>query len=110
MGSITRYRGDTVPDKITVKDADAVVINITAYSFILTVSSIKAPPDTSTQLMQLTGAITSGPLGTVEFSPTAGEANVAPGKYFYDIQMTDGSGKIQTIDTGTYTFKQDITK
>jgi len=110
MGSITRYRGDTVPDKITVKDADDVVINITAYAFMLTVSSIKAPPDTSTQLMQLTGVITSGPLGTVEFSPTAGEANVTPGKYFYDIQMTDGSGKIQTIDTGTYTFKQDITK
>jgi hypothetical protein len=60
--------------------------------------------------MQLVGVIISGPLGTVEFSPTVLEADVTPGKYFYDIQMTDGDAKIHTVDTGSYIFKQDITK
>src|SRR5687767_10323458 len=110
MGSIARYRGDTVPDRITVKDAAGVVINVTGYSFMLTLSSVKAPTDTSTQIMQVSGVITDGPAGTVEFSPTSQQSNVTPGKYFYDIQMTDGSGRIQTIDYGTYTFRQDITK
>lgn len=110
MTTITRYRGDTVPDRVIVKNSAGTVIDITGYSFKLTVNSSKEPTSTSGQLMQVTGVITDAPAGTVEFSPTADQADQEPGKYYYDIQMTTDTAKIQTIVTGAYVFKQDITK
>ena len=108
--TITRYRGDTVADKVTVTDAAGAVVNITGYTFLLTVNKEKAPASTSNQLFQVAGVITDAPAGKVEFSPTSLQADQTPGKYYYDVQMTDGGGKIQTILFGRYTIKQDITK
>ena len=111
MGAtITRSRGDTVADKVTVTDSAGVVVNIAGFSFLLTVNKLKEPTDTSQQLFQVTGTITDAPNGKVEFSPTALQTNQTPGKYYYDVQMTDGAGKIQTILFGRYTIRQDITK
>lgn len=110
MTTITRFRGDTVPDRVTVKDSTGTVIDISGYTFLLTVNSNKEPTSSAGQLMQITGVVTDGTHGLVEFSPTSDQANQAPGKYFYDIQMTTDTGKIQTIVCGTYVFKQDITK
>lgn len=108
--AIVRYRGDTVADEFTIKDATGAVVDITGYSFRLTVNTLKAPPDTSTQLYTLTGTITNGPGGIVEFAPTVLESDQVPGKYYFDVQMTDGAGRIQTIHVGTYTYKQDLSK
>lgn len=108
--AIVRYRGDTVADEFTVKDAAGVAVNITGFTFKLTVDTLKAPPDNTTKLYDITGIITDAANGVVEFVPTSPNANQTPGKYFFDVQMTDGSGRIQTIQTGTYTYKQDITK
>lgn len=108
--TITRYRGDTVADKVTVTDSAGVVVNITGFSFLLTVNKEKEPASTSNQLFQVAGVITNAPAGMVEFSPTANQANQVPGKYYYDVQMTDGAGRIQTILFGRYVIKQDITK
>lgn len=108
--AITRFRGDTVADQFTVKDAAGVVVNITGFSFIMTVNTLKAPPDVSTQLFSVAGVITNPTGGVVEFRPTVANASQLPGKYYFDIQMTDAGGKIQTLCVGSYTFKQDITK
>lgn len=109
MTSITRYRGDTAPDQFTVTQ-DGAAVNITGYSFKLTVNSDEDPTDATNQKFSLTGTVTSGVDGYVEFAPTALEADQAPGVYYYDVQMTDGSGNIRTVAKGRYRFKQDITK
>lgn len=108
--AIIRYRGDTVADEFTIKDSTGAVVDITGYTFRLTVNSLKSPPDISTQLYTLTGTITNAAGGVVEFAPSAIEADQAPGKYYFDVQMTDAATRIQTIHVGTYTYKQDLSK
>jgi len=108
--NITRWRGDTVPDKVIVTDTDGNAIDITGYSFEFTLSSKKDPPDETTKLYALTGVITDAVNGAVEFRPTAGDADQTPDKYYYDIQVIDVAGYKQTLLIGTYTYKQDVTK
>jgi len=46
----------------------------------------------------------------VEFAWDAVGADQPPGGYYYDIEMTDASSKVQTLTVGRYTFVQDISK
>lgn len=110
MTAIVRYRGDTVADRYVVKDASGAVVNITGCSFKLTINSLKTPPDITTQLCQIVGVIVDAATGIVDFPFTVGDADQVPGVYFYDIEMTDASGAIETLVVDKYTFKQDITK
>ena len=109
MTDYTRTRGDTYADIINVKDSSLAVVNITGYSFKLTVDTLENPTDSATQVYQLTGSITDAPNGVVQFAPTALQADQR-GDLYFDIEMTDGAGKITTIDKGSYTYTQDITK
>ena len=108
--AITRYRGDTVADEFVITDDTGAVIDITGFTFLMTISTIKAPPDDTTEVYQLTGTIEDAPNGLVSFAPNATQANQPPAKYFYDVQMIDGGGKIRTLVLDSYTYRQDITK
>lgn len=110
MSDIDRKRGDTYADEFTVKSAQTKLpIDITGYTFTLTVDPEKAPATADNNLYQLTGTIVDAPSGRVEFAPTAMQANQL-GKFFYDVQMVDGAGRKRTIVSGKYTYLQDITK
>lgn len=107
---LERRRGDTFADRFTIKE-NAVALDITGASFLLTVNTEQEPADAVNQVFQLTGTITDAPGGKVEFAPSALEADQDPNvDFFYDIQMTDSGGAITTIAGGKYSFKQDITK
>lgn len=107
---ICRTRGDTFPFDIFLKDAAGVAIDVTGSTFLLSVNTLSDPPDISTQLFQLVGAIVApGTNGQVRFTPTTPDANQTPGTYFYDIQWTAGSS-IRTILRGEWEVEQDITK
>lgn len=111
MTDITRTRGDTYADEFEIKSqTTGLVINITGHTFLLTVDTMQAPTDSSTNLYQLVGNITDAAAGLVEFAPTAVQADVVPGRYWFDVEMTDDQGRIRTIDSGKYTYVQDITK
>ena len=110
MASITRYRGDTAPDRFTVTDTDGTALNVTGYSFIMTIDERLNPPDETTQIAQITGDLVTPSSGIIEFAPTSGDADQEPGTYYYDIQMTDGDGKLTTLAKDEYIFTQDITK
>jgi hypothetical protein len=104
-------RGDTTPWTFTILKADGVTPEpITGFSYLLTVDPSDEPVDSVNNLFQLTGTITDGPNGVVQFELTAGDADQTPNEYFFDLQQTDGSSKIRTIAKGTFEFKQDITK
>lgn len=89
---------------------DGAAVNITGCTFKLTVNSEKDPTDITTQLFTVTGTITNATGGEVEFAPSSLQADQAPGRYYYDVQMTDGTGAIRTAAKGVYRFIQDITK
>jgi hypothetical protein len=110
---ITRFRGDTVPETFFVTDEAGAAYDITNHAFKFTLNTLRNPPDTSTQILQLL-EITVPPadavLGKASFAPTAIQADLPIGRYYYDVQMTYPMGELQTIFTGTITIRQDITK
>ena len=110
MTDITRYRGDTAADEVTVLDSSGVAVDITGFSFILTVNTIEDPPDNTTELYNIAGVLTSPASGQVEFLPTVGNVDQKSANYWYDIQMIDAATRIKTIVKGMYTYIQDITK
>jgi hypothetical protein len=110
MTDITRPRGDTAADLITVQNSAGVAVNIAGFSFALTVNTLENPPDNTTELYAVVGTILVEAAGTVEFVPSGVQADQLPAEYYYDIQMTDDVGRIKTIEKGKYTYTQDITK
>lgn len=110
MAEIIRYRGDTYADEITIKSkVTKKPIDITGYSFTLTVDSKQNPTDETTKKYFISGVIVDALAGRVEFVPTEEQANLS-GQFYYDIQMIDTLGRKRTITSDKYTYKQDITK
>jgi hypothetical protein len=104
---ITRYRGDTWPDTITVIDKLGNPIDISTFTFVMTLDNKSEPVDETTRLYQLDGEVVNGPNGIVEFSPTEEQADRA-GIYYYDVKMIDGTGRKKTIKKAAYVYSQDI--
>ena len=111
MVAITRKRGDTYADEIIVKSKKTgLPINITGYTFVMTLDASKTPIDATGNLYSINGVILDAVAGRVEFSPTPIQADQAPNIYYYDIQMIDGSGRKRTIVLDKYKYEQDISK
>jgi hypothetical protein len=103
-------RGDTTPWTFTILKADGVTPeNITGFSYLLTVDPSDEPADAVDNLFSLTGTVTDGPNGVVQFELSVAQADNF-GEFFFDLQQTDGASKIRTIVKGAWEFKQDITK
>jgi hypothetical protein len=109
MADITRKRGDT--KSIVFRfSVSGVAMDLDGCSFLMTVDPAKDPADDTDNILQLTGtALTDG---RVQFDMTELEADITPGTYYYDVQITDADGKISTPDDSCGKFKivQDITK
>lgn len=110
MTDITRKRGDTYADEFIVKSAaTGKPIDITGYSFVMTLDPAKDPTTNANNLYQLTGTILNAAAGRVEFAPSPAQADRV-GSFYFDVQMVDGAGRKRTIDGGKYKYTQDITK
>ncbi len=103
-------RGDSDAKGFIVQDSDGVAINITGFSFKLTVNSEKDPLTTDNQQFTVVGALTDAANGKVAFSPTAANTDIAPATYFYDIEQTDTGAAISTLIIAKCLIVQDITK
>lgn len=111
MTDISRKRGDTYADERVIIDKDTgLPIDITGWTFLLTVDPSNEPTDSANNIMQITGVITDAAGGVVEFAPSALQADSAPGAYWFDIEYTDATSRKRTIETGRYVIQQDITK
>jgi len=102
-------RGDTTPFTVTITLA-GVAQNITGFTYLLTVDPSIDPADATNNLFQLTGTVTDGPNGIVQFTLTTGQADQTPGTYGCDIQQTDGASAIRTVSRGKWIVQQDVTK
>ncbi len=103
-------RGDSDAKGFVVQDSAGAAIDISGFSFKLTVNSEKDPTDQVNEQFTVAGVIGSGPAGTVSFAPTTVNTDITPGIYYYDIEQTDGSSRIKTIIKGKCRIVQDITK
>lgn len=105
---INRIRGDTYADRFLV-EAEGVQADISGCSFKLTLNAQRNPTDTSEELYQLTGVVTTPTSGVVEFAPSASQADQV-GLFYYDVQMVDSNGIKRTLVKDVYVYEEDITK
>lgn len=115
LGDIDWRRGDSFPITLTVNDSDGNPIDLTGYTFKLTVNSEQDPTDTTNQQFQVVGVVDLDQVtnkGKVSFTPTASDTDLDKATYFYDVEMTDTSSHIRTISPYKAKFKlnQDQTK
>lgn len=113
LKKVTMFRGDSYPLELTIKNkATGDAVPLTGFSFIMTVTTIKDPPDDTTVKFTVIGVIDPDQvanMGKVTFTPTTDNTDEI-GKFFYDVQMTNASGHIRTIAKNNFDITQDNTK
>lgn len=115
-----RKRGDTKDFVIIIKDAGGNREDIDGWTALLTITVAKAPlaspPDVVFQAVGTPDpASPQTPTTTgrmiFDFSAfTTQSPQIVPGKFFYDVQVTDNSAKDCTVLEGKYEIGQDRTK
>ncbi len=114
IGDIVYSRGDSYAIVLWLKDKNTgEFIDITGYTFLLTVDPDKAPEDDTHNVFQLVGLVDPDQetnKGKFSFKPTEEQSN-SVGKLYYDIQFVDPDGNKRTFVKGfKFTLDQDITK
>lgn len=109
--TISWGRGDSRAKEFQIKDVNGVVVDISGFTFKLTCNTNRNPTvSDGTELFTLTGVITDASDGRVAFAPTIVQTDQTPGTYYYDIQMVDAGGGIETLFKALLLIEQDITK
>lgn len=105
-------RGDSPVMTFQITDpSDGSVVDITGFTFVLTVDPEPFPADAVNNLFQVTaGPIVGGTTGQVQMQPTTVNTNQPASAYFYDLQMTTLTPSIRTILRGQFQIQQDVTK
>jgi len=103
-------RGDSSAKGFVIQDSNGVAIDITGFSFKLTVNSEKDPTDQVNEQFSISGTITDATNGKVAFAPTVTDTDITPGIYFYDIEQIDSGGLISTLLVAKALIVQDLTK
>lgn len=101
LGNIIMSRGDSYPLNLTVKGkSSGLPIDLTGYTFILTVTKDKDPIDNTTKIFEVAGVVDADQVinkGKVSFTPSSLDTSIA-GKFYYDIEMKIDS-LVRTIST-----------
>ena len=105
-GLICIHRGDDSPLIYDLTDSDDEPLVGSGRTYRLSVTSIEDPPDATTLIFQSDATVTT----TVLTFPFIADDVVNLLDAYYDIQETDGVGKILTIDKGVFEVQQDNTK
>lgn len=108
MTNYSKFRGDDVTLNLTFKDSAGVAINITGYTIYFSLKRNKY--DTTAVLAKTITSHTAPTLGQTQIALTNAETAILNGSYYYDISYLTGvAGTKKTVDTGVFTFKEDIT-
>ena len=97
---ITRFRGDTYPLIVTIKE-NGVPVDISTAVTKMTIAFLDTPSET------IIGTNVDGSAGKVRFDFTPETVDVV-GKFFYDIQV-DGDGYKTTYVKDIIIFLKDVT-
>lgn len=104
-------RGDSPVIPVVVSDENGDTVDITGYTFVMTVDPSPTPDSSANNNFSLTvGPVADGTDGTVFFQPSTGQMDLVPSVYFYDIQMTTTLPSVRTLMKGKFTVQQDVSK
>jgi hypothetical protein len=88
-------QGETRTIQLTFKDSSAVAINITGYSFWMTLKKDPDTADDATGNLLITGSIISAAGGTAKYTiSSAQSAALATGKYYVGFRYKTNGGEI----------------
>lgn len=106
---IIAYQGDPFGIEVTVTDQADVVLDLTGYSGLMQVRTDVAdlqPVIAATGTVTITDAAN----GVLEAVISQSDMADLAGVYRYDLQVTDGTGAIQTLLAGRFTVTQEVTR
>lgn len=101
---------DTVTLTITFTDQDGAPINLTGATVFLTVKENPTDPDSEALIATSWSSHTDPTAGVTAVTLSSGQTNIPTGSYYYDFQIRDGGGAIQSTKKGTLIVLQDITE
>lgn len=104
-------RGDTRVININCVLSDGVTpMNLTGAKVYFTVNPSSTPTDDSGAAFQKTTTVHTAPLlGTTSITITNADTQaLAPGTYYYDVQVKDASGNITSLKQDVFTINADI--
>ena len=111
--TIYRHRGDTKPIlfQLWEDQENELPLDIDGFTFTFTVDPSERPIDDSNNLFQLVGSIIGAPAdGKVMFYPSEVNTDLPPRTYYYDFEVVDAEGYIDTPVLAKFKIYQDITK
>lgn len=104
-------RGDDWTLKFTFTDTDGVPINITGYTFWMTLKSDPDAVDPGSAQVTATSGSPDAANGILYVTiPKAQTNSLTPGTYNYDLQQKDASNNVQTVLLGKVKVAKDITR
>lgn len=101
-------RGDDVPVNLVVKDSSGTVVDITGYTFYLTVKSEYDTDDTDAAAVVSKFWTSHDDAANGETSSTFSVDTA--GEYVFDIQMKDSSDAITTVTVNNLVVVDDVTR
>ena len=102
-------QGDDEVINITRKDSDGNTIDITGYTFWLTIKASKSDSDADAVVQKTVTSHTDAVNGETKFSLADTDTDSLSGHYFYDIQEKTAGGGINTLMAGSMRFETDVT-
>jgi len=102
--------GDDFPYIVTITDSDGVAVDLTGYTFYMTIKKKKSDPDAIAIFKKTVTSIPQAAEGIVTITvDRADTLNIQPGIYPYDIKYKDSTGDIRTVIYGNFTIIQGVT-
>lgn len=108
--TIEVIRGDDVIVFATFMDKDKNVIDITDSTVFLTVKKRLTDEDEDALIKTDTSQHTEPALGMTEIHLSDENTDIAPGEYFYDLQIKTADDKINSVRYGRFVVVTDITR
>lgn len=110
--NITADQGATFARQLTWKDKNSNPVNITNYTARMQVRFTPLSEDIILSLTTENGRIVlGGSLGTINLTvPATTMSSVAPGKYFYDLELVSSSGVVVRLLKGFFKIDAEVTR
>lgn len=106
---ISIIRRDDVQLEFTFTDSNNNAVDLTGSTVFLTVKRKRTDTDAEALISKETTSFSAPTTGVMTFDLTDQETNIAPGLYYFDVQLKDSSGLISSSVAGDFRVSQDIT-
>ena len=114
MVDLEVYKGDSKDYVITIKDSAGTAINITSYTFYMSIKENAIDTDANAKIAKTVTSHTTPGSGITTISLSAADTDALSvsdktQKYVYDVRMKDTNDKVTTILNGSFIVKQPVT-